>query len=164
MSQKYRTHGRRPPSRAAVCCGNAVCLEVARNGGEALAGAMSVLDPLHDVCGNGGRAADWCLRSFRASWSATLGDQPLHLVGGDQPSSPRHLDCLDERQHASIEGRPADSESLGRLRARICESFDARRLANDFDEGRGWLGGLVPPRLLAPASQAARHAYSVHKR
>jgi hypothetical protein len=45
---------------------------------------MPILDPLHDVRGNDGRPADWRLRSpFRASWSATLGDQPLQLVERD---------------------------------------------------------------------------------
>jgi hypothetical protein len=96
---------------------------------------------------------------LRRSDAAVLGKHTLELVDGNQLRAPRHLDRLDQREDATVEGRPADAESCGCLRTRIGEPLDSRRLSNDFGRPpNGPIGGRVSLRFLASASQtAARH-------
>lgn len=110
------------------------------------------------------RPSSFCRFRPGASRPSPFAYHSLELVDGDESRSPWHLDRLDQRQDATVERRAADSQSLGRLRPRVGEPLDTRRLSNDFDRGRGRIGSRVSSRLLASASQAAAgHAYTVHK-
>ena len=76
----------------------------------------------------------------------------------------RHLDRLDKREHASVEGGAADAERLRRLRPAISEPLDVGRLANDDSWRRRLRGRRVTLRFRVPAPETtARHPYSVHE-
>lgn len=93
-----------------------------------------------------------------------LGKHTLELVDGNQLRAPRHIERLDQREEAPVEGRSADAECRGRLRPRVREPLDARRFANDFGWPSGRMSSGVSLRLLTSACQtAARHSYTVHE-
>jgi hypothetical protein len=126
---------------------------------EALAGGVSGADALDELGREGGGAARRSGRSSRlARGPAPLGEEPLEFVGRDQACAPRHLDGLDVREDASVEGGAADAEGLGCLGACVREPLDARRLADDR------LRLPVAPFLgCSSAVSAARHPCSVHE-
>jgi len=107
-------------------------VQVACDLAEALAGRALYADAVHDLgrkgYGPSGRA--W-LASPLARRTLPLADESLELIDRDELRSPRHLDGLDVREDAPVEGRATDAERIGRLRAGVGEPLDARRLAHD---------------------------------
>jgi len=68
---------------------------------------------------------------------------------------PRHRDGFDQRQYAPVERRAADAERICRVRSRVGQTFDTRRLADDDLRARCALGGDVcRPDLSAVSLQA----------
>jgi hypothetical protein len=138
----------------------------ARDLAQAPAGDVFGSDSLNDVgrdsCSTPSRGVRLCLL---ASCATVFGDHTLELVNGNQLRAPRHLDRLDQREDATVEGRPADPECRCRLRSRVGEPLGPGRLSNH----PGRRGGPTSSRrmsllLLASASQAAaRHPYNVHE-
>jgi len=94
-----------------------------------------------------------------------FGDHALELVDGDQLRAPRHLDRFNQREDATVEGRPAYTEHRGRLRSRVGEPLDPGRFSNNAGQRGGPADSRCMTLLLrAWASQAAaRHSYSVHE-
>jgi hypothetical protein len=127
-----RSDGRRPPLRAAVRCRHLVSGEASRDLSEASAAGAFGSDSFNDVGLDGCPAPGPCPRlRFPTSWAATLRQDPLELVDGNEPRPPRHFDRLDQRQDAAVEGRAADAERLRSLRARVGEPLNTRRFSND---------------------------------
>jgi hypothetical protein len=161
-----RAHGRRPPLGAAVRRRCSARVEVACDLTQALACGMLCSDAVCDAARNSCRPSRFRSTRWPSSRPSSFRHQPPQLVDGNQPGAPRHLDRLDDRQDAPVERRAADAENLGRLRPRVGEPLDARRLANDHRRRCGKPGRRrrVSLRFLTPAPQAtAGHFQSVHK-
>jgi hypothetical protein len=70
------------------------------------------------------------LRLLPPAWpAAVFENQSLELVDRDQLSAPRHLDQLDQGQHAPSERRWAYSECGSRLRTCVRQPLDTMRRA-----------------------------------
>ena len=124
-------------------------------------------DPLYELWRQG-CGATWRRRPrSRSSRPPLLRKESLQLVDGNEPRAPRHLDRLDERQDAPIEGGTTDAEGLGGLCAGVGKPHDPRRLAfNHQRTGRDlrWRWRM-PLSFRDPAPEATmRHGQSVHKR
>jgi hypothetical protein len=88
----------------------------------------------------------------------------LELVNRHEPSSPRHIDSLEQRERAPVEGRAAEAERLRGLSARVREPLDSLRLAHNDRLRTGSLRGRrVTVRFLGPAPKSpACHVHAVH--
>lgn len=139
-------------------------VEVACDLGQAPARGTLCLEAFEEL-GRYGCGSAPCRRWSRAfsSGPSLFFHQPPQLVDRNQLGAPRQLNRLDERQDAPVEGRAADPECRGSLRARVGKALDTGRLSNDLDGSFG-LRGSVSLSLLAPTSQTTTgHLVSVHK-
>jgi hypothetical protein len=128
-----------------VRCRYLVSVEPARDLTQTLGSGVLGLDPLADALRNRDRAtrtrAGLRLASGRP---ASFPDHALQLVDRDQSCTPRHLDRLNQRQDASVEGGAADAECFRGLCARVGEPLDACRLADDLARsGRRPVSGVA---------------------
>jgi hypothetical protein len=114
-----------------------------------------------DPADNGGRnrsPAAWAYPGLLpgSSRSASFRNQAPQLVDRDESCAPRHLYGFNQWQDAPIEGGAADAERFRRLRARVGQPLDARRLAHDQRRRYGSPSRRrVPPRLLGLATKPA---------
>jgi len=117
--------------RATVGCRYFLGGELARDLSEAAAGGVLGADSVDDIGrDDGGASKSRAGLRLRSGKLAALCEQPLQLVDRNQKRAPRHLDELDEWHDPPVEGRAADAECLGRLRARIREALDTGRVAH----------------------------------
>lgn len=90
--------------------------------------------------------------------------EPLELGDRNQRRPPRHLDGLEEWQHATVERRATDAEGLGRLCPRIGEPLDAGRLTGDRPSNAERRRRRMSLRFRgAAALTAIRHVHNIHK-
>lgn len=116
--------------RAAMRRRHLIAIEPARNLTQAFASGVLVPDPVDDARRNRGPAPwarPWLLPC--SSRSASLCNQALQLVDRNESRAPRHLNGLNQREDASVEGGAADPERFRRLRARTGQPLDACCLA-----------------------------------
>jgi hypothetical protein len=168
-----------------VGCRGPVSVEAIGDLSETQTRGTGFADPLDDLGGHGGRSTCSLWAAARACRASPVGEDSLELVGGDQFRAPRSLDRFDVGEYALGEGRAADAERLRCLGARVGESLDPVRLADDdlglLDRGcwteprsrrvervrgRCWWRRrlLMALRSSVPTPEtAARHAYTVHK-
>jgi hypothetical protein len=140
--------------------GGAACVEISSDLSKPLTGGTFGADACDDLARHGLGTPGRRERRLGRPWrSAALLEESLELVGWNESSAPRHLDRLNVREDATVESRAADAERLGGLGARVGESFDTGRLADDHS----WL--RVPTLFLRPPLlTASRHQYAIHKR
>jgi hypothetical protein len=131
-ASKHGPDSRRPPPCAAVGGWCSARVQVSCDLSEAPARGVLCEDPLDELGRQGRRPpASRRLRSS-SSWSSLFSDEALQLIYRDETCAPGHLDRLDRGQYAPVEGRAADPERFRRLCARVCQPFDAHRLADDL--------------------------------
>jgi hypothetical protein len=97
-------------------------------------------------------------------WLEVISQESFELRDGNEPLTPRRLDCAHRRNEATVDGRDADPESFGSLLAAVGE---AGRLVNLAQLARPSptdlrLPYVVPSLLLAASLPSGRHrgAYS----
>lgn len=156
-----------------MCGWRPVGVEAASDVSEGLAGCVLPADALGDLSWELRRATGRLRPRTRTCESASLDGEPFKLVDRDETRSPGELDDLDVREQAR-QSRPADPERLGCLGARVRETLDLGRPADDRRSSLGKLEGLrwdgwrwrrgVPLRLrLLAAESAARDVQSIQK-
>ena len=153
---EYGAYGRWPPLGAAMGCWCFSGVEVARDFGEALAGGALAADAVRDFRCECRGPAGWRRLRLLSGRPPLFCEQPLQLVDGNQPRASGHLERLDQRQYAPVEGGATDAECRGCLGAGVGESLKACCFADDRQR-RGRPDrrrrSRVSLRLLAPAPQ-----------
>ena len=124
------THGRRPPSGAAVRCWNPVGVEARGDLAEGPTSGALVAAALRDLRWDGRFASSRRRLKSRSCYPSPLDGQPLEFIDRDQLGAPWQLDRVDVRQQAKERG-PADAERVGSLAAGVGEPLDMVGLAYD---------------------------------
>jgi hypothetical protein len=148
-----------------MCGWSRVCIEAGRDPVQAYPRTVLRADSFDHLRRQDRRTTSRRRYGARLRRLSSLGNHAFEFVNGDQPRAPGHLDRVDVRQDSADEGRAADAESFGGLRARVGEPFDVRSAASDDPRlrYRYWIRLCRSESACSRDPTAARHANIVHK-
>jgi hypothetical protein len=146
-AEQHRANGRRPPLAAAMRGGDALVVERSSDLAEAATSRIFELDAGDDRTRKRGWASGGpAVRTGPARLDVFL-DEPLELVNGNEPLTPRQLRRLDGRHDSPVDCRDADTQGFGGLSAGVGETRDLT--------GLGKLVGPSSRQLGYPALRTA---------